>query len=238
MMIGVDLSGTRLSMPLSRLPRAMWRAPGMAPCSCSSGSRTSSSERARPARAARRPRRCRPRGSRPWWPRAGHGSWAWVLLSGFSGREILPRRSTIRPGRVFHNLVSVGGVPAGTPVRQVAGGQGWPCQAFYRCVPVPWRPRPCCRLVTFVVVASGPGFGARPFTTASPTWSRHLTIRDGQHGVRDLAESLMRSTDGGSSWSRDRSRHHRRGRRPRWRSRRPIPGRVLGHAGRGRLPVS
>ena len=39
---GAVLSGTRASMLLSRLPRGMCTAPGMAPCSYSSGSRTSS----------------------------------------------------------------------------------------------------------------------------------------------------------------------------------------------------
>ena len=41
-MTGADLSGMRFSTEPSSVPRGMWTAPGMAPCSYSSGSRTSS----------------------------------------------------------------------------------------------------------------------------------------------------------------------------------------------------
>src|SRR5918996_5157082 len=42
MITGADLSVIRFSTELSSVPRGMWTAPGMAPCSYSSGSRTSS----------------------------------------------------------------------------------------------------------------------------------------------------------------------------------------------------
>ena len=63
-------------------------APGSAPCSYSSGSRTSSSDGARQLAQVVGSRRCRPRGSRSWPSPAARGSWTCA--------KSLPARSGLR----------------------------------------------------------------------------------------------------------------------------------------------
>ncbi len=80
-------SGIRLSTLDSSWPRGMCSAPGMAPCSYSSGSRTSRTTAPARARASRRPWPCRPRGFPAWPAGAALGSSPWRYLSSLEPLE-------------------------------------------------------------------------------------------------------------------------------------------------------
>src|SRR5262245_27761463 len=139
MMTGADLSEMRPSTELSSVPRGMWTAPGIAPCSYSSGSRTSSTTapgcRRISSAVAVSTSRISDLAAASSSRKLGIG--ATLLVLRLAARKSLATRSTFGPGRMFpsaglrlgldgdlvHRLDQVAladaqGAPLGQPARE------------------------------------------------------------------------------------------------------------------------